>query len=309
MHTEIFNKFHELSDDEWIDLIFQSIDTPVIDGCQFPGFPDENIQARTIGSSGRHSLYEPKQMYKEIKRITIQQYKPINEQTTLLDFACGYGRMVRFFMKDVFPGNLYASDVLSEYINICRNTFFALEACDTIYNDEVIFDINNPFPPLRYEEESFDIIMVYSLFSHLSESAHLAWLEEFFRILKPDGLLFLTFNQKAFLTRLKNISHKNEVLTAYDKSMVNLFCDISIQKRFVKGEYIYKPFPIGNGSGLTGDFYGDTVIPNKYIHHKWVKWFDIVDHYDDPSRLPQALICLKKRKKLHILKRLFKYSY
>jgi hypothetical protein len=49
---------------------------------------------------------------------------------------------------------------------------------------------------------------------------------------------------------------------------------------------------------MTNDFYGDTVIPTKYIYSKWVKWFDIIEHYEDPSKLQQAFICLKKKIKI-----------
>jgi len=149
-----------------------------------------------IGSYWKNALYEPKYMYQEIRRIAKQQNKTFDEQTTLLDFACGYARNIRFFMKDIYPGNLYGSDVTQEFINICRNTFTYNNVCD------IIFDLNNPLPPLKYNAETFDIIMAYSLFSHLSENAHLAWLKEFLRIIKPNGLIFLTIRKLSFLTNL-----------------------------------------------------------------------------------------------------------
>ena len=31
------------------------------------------------------------------------------------------------------------------------------------------------------------------------------------------------------------------------------------------------------------------------LHNEWRKWFDIVEHYDDPSKLPQAFICIKPK--------------
>jgi ubiquinone/menaquinone biosynthesis C-methylase UbiE len=289
MHKKLFEKFHNLNDPEWIDLIFKSVDYHIIDGCQFPGFPEENIQIGMIGSSGKNALYEPKYMYQEIKRISLKQCKTFDKLTTLLDFACGYGRNVRFFMKDIYPGNLYASDVRTDLIDICRSTF----SCSETGNTEVIFDQNDPFPQLEYKEETFDIIIAYSLFSHFSEHAHLAWLKEFYRILKTAGLLFLTIRQQSFLTNLEKTSKECKTLPMYNKMLVEKLGDKSIQKRFKKGDYIFNPS--GGGHELTTDFYGDTVIPDKYIYKNWKKWFDIVEHYDDPSRLPQAFICLQKK--------------
>jgi SAM-dependent methyltransferase len=210
MHKEIFKKFHSLSDLEWIDLLFQSVDTQVINKINFPRFPEENVQISMIGNCGKNALHEPKNMFQEIRRIAKQQNKVFNRKTTLLDFACGFGRNTRFFMKDIHPGNLYGSDVRPDFIDICRSTFSYGKTSD------VIFDLNNPFPPLRYKAETFDIIMAYSLFSHLSEKAHLAWLSEYFRILKHGGLLFLTIRQQFFLTNLgKNIG-SNKIIDKYE---------------------------------------------------------------------------------------------
>jgi len=288
MHREIFKKFHNLRDDKWIDLLFQSVDSQIVKKCSFPGFPGENLQIGMIGSSGKNALYEPRKMYKEIKRITKRKNKTFDKQTILLDFACGYGRNIRFFMKDIRPGNLYGSDVRADFIDICFNTF----SCSLNNNEgEVIFDINNPFPPLRYKENYFDIIMAYSLFSHLSENAHLAWLKEFYRIMKPGGFLFLTLRQQNFLITLRNMVDVKDI-SNYNKFLVEKLATTSIQDRFNNGEYIYNPS--GGGPKLTNDFYGDTVIPDQYIHDKWTEKFDIVEHYDDPSKLPQAFICLKK---------------
>jgi len=287
MHKKIFEKFHNLNDSDWIDLLFQSVDSQVIHGISFPGFPEENIQASIIGSSGKDSLHEPKYMYQEIRRISALQNKNYDEKTTLLDFACGYGRMIRFFMKDIYPGNLYGSDVTSEFINICRNTF-------NTDGGGVTFDVNNPFPPIKYDEKYFDIIMAYSLFSHLSEDAHLAWLKEFLRVLKPNGLLFLTIRQQTFLSDLRDISIGDEKISDYNKILIEKLGSDTIQKRFNRGEYIYHPS--GGGYEMTNDFYGDTVIPDKYIHRNWTKYFDVVEHYDAPQRLRQAFICLRPKK-------------
>jgi SAM-dependent methyltransferase len=295
MHKDIYKKFHKLNDSKWIELLFKSVNSQVINGISFPGFPEDSIQVETIGNHGISSLYEPKYMYQEIRRITELQNKRINKKTTFLDFACGYGRMTRFFMKDIFPGNLYGSDVTEEFINLCKNTFCINYNKKMLWKSiEIKFDINNPFPPLKYENKTFDIIMAYSLFSHLSEDAHIAWLREFLRILKTDGLIFLTIRQQNFLTDLKKLSISNNI-SDYERKMIEKFGNTSIKKRFDNGEYIYSPS--GGGYKLTNDFYGDTVIPNQYIYNKWGKWFDIIEHYDDSSRLMQAFICLKPKGK------------
>jgi len=291
VHKEIYSKFRNIEDSKWINMVFQSVDSELIEGVKFPGFPDDNIQLRMIGSYGKGALYEPKMMYQEIRRIAVKCKMQFDEKTILLDFACGYGRNVRFFMKDIFPGNLFGSDVCPDFVEICRNTFASTDN----YN-EILFSVNNPFPPLSFDDKSINIIMAYSLFSHLSEDVSLAWLKEFYRILKQDGLLFLTLCQQNFLNLSKNLllanNHdaNNHDINDYEKLIAKQFGDTSIQERYNNGEYIF--YPSGGGGVLTSDFYGNTVIPDKYIYNKWAGSFDIIEHYDDPSKLPQAFICL-----------------
>jgi len=43
----------------------------------------------------------------------------------------------------------------------------------------------------------------------------------------------------------------------------------------------------------TNDFYGDTVLPPKYIRKHWTEHFTIVDMVDDLKRLAQAFIVLQ----------------
>jgi len=190
-------------------------------------------------------------------------------------------------MKDIHPENLYGSDVTNDFIDIYHNTFFCNNNCN------VLFDTNNPFPPLKYSAESFDIIIEYSLFSHLSEEAHLAWLSEYFRILKPEGLVFLTLRQSFFLKNLGKIRETgDEILDQYELSLQERLGNNSTLERLNNGEYIFSPG--GGGYEMTNDFYGDTVIPTSYILSIWVEWFDIVEHYEGSNTFQQSFICLKK---------------
>ena len=170
MHKAIYKKYSKIDDIEWVNILFKSVETQIIEGISFPGFPDENIQIGTVGSSGKQSLIEPKHMYLEIKRISKITNKSIFNKkifgkTKLLDFACGYGRMIKFFMKDIHPGKLYGSDVRKESIDLCRSLFYSKNSISDKH-DSIIFDINNPFPPTKYKK----IILI------------LLWLIHYFRI-------------------------------------------------------------------------------------------------------------------------------
>lgn len=282
MHTSIYHTFSKIDNTKWIETLLKTPNTPVINGVTFPGFPDTNTQVNMIGSSGANALYEVSLLYQEIHNYINKCGMAFTPETRVLDFGCGFGRIIRFFMKDVAPGNLIGTDVYPEFVHTCNNTFQGVQ-----------FDQNEPLPPLAYPDASFDIIYAYSVFSHLSESAHLDWLKEFQRILKPNGMVFITLRQKEFLVNHQRLRGM-EGISPYNKALTDFFGDSNTMlPQYDAGEYIY--LARGGGGVLTNDFYGDTVIPPRYIEKAWPEYFKVMDLFDDPSRLAQALIVLTNK--------------
>ena len=52
--------------------------------------------------------------------------------------------------------------------------------------------VNGPEPPSPYPADTFDVVYAVSVLTHLTESSQLGWLEDWRRILRPDGLLLFT---------------------------------------------------------------------------------------------------------------------
>jgi SAM-dependent methyltransferase len=71
-------------------------------------------------------------------------------------------------------------------------------------------------PPLQFESNKFDIVYGISIFTHLSKEMHFAWFTELIRILKPGGLLFLTFHGEVHTFKLsdseKDLFKKGELV-------------------------------------------------------------------------------------------------
>src|SRR4051812_44396001 len=81
-----------------------------------------------------------------------------------LDFACGYGRLLRFLSLAVTPERIWASDLQADAVGFVRDAFG-------------VRALASHADPSRFApDRRFDFIWVASLFSHLPEPLFDAWL-------------------------------------------------------------------------------------------------------------------------------------
>ncbi|KPL16992.1 MAG: hypothetical protein AMS26_02525 [Bacteroides sp. SM23_62] len=106
----------------------------------------------------------------------------------ILDWGCGPGRIIRH-MPELFDDSCtyYGTDYNSKSIKWCAANI-----------PGIYFSHNALSPPLNYANDQFDIIYGISIFTHLSEEMHFAWINELFRIIKKDGIILLTTAGSAF---------------------------------------------------------------------------------------------------------------
>jgi SAM-dependent methyltransferase len=99
---------------------------------------------------------------------------------SLLDFACGYGRALRFFRVAFPDAKLVACDISRDAVDFCAQEFGAV----AVYSQEDPAAIELPGP--------FDVIWVGSLFTHVPEARWIAFLDLLGSVLSEDGLLLFT---------------------------------------------------------------------------------------------------------------------
>jgi 2-polyprenyl-3-methyl-5-hydroxy-6-metoxy-1,4-benzoquinol methylase len=279
--TDAFARFSTLSDQEWLGTLIRSLDEPVIDGVRMPGYPDAATQRSTVGSSGAQPLQEVFNFFTAVKAYGKRLGRPLQADTRVLDFGCGWGRILRFFLRDCNAANLHGIDVDPGLVDICRKTM-----------NYGTFDVVEPLPPTRLPDESFDYVVAYSVFSHLAEHASLAWVKELSRVLKPRGIMVVTTEPREFIELCRSLRGRNHEF-AWHQALANSFVDTEAAYRaYDAGEFLYAP--TGGGSYRPADFYGEALIPEAYVRARWTTGLRFVDFVSDSRRFPQALIVMQK---------------
>lgn len=105
----------------------------------------------------------------------------------LLDFASGFGRLTRFLVQEMPPSAIVVSDIQAEAVEVQRRTFGV----------DGFVSVTDP-ARLRCSD-SFDLIFVASLFTHLPEHRFLAWLGTLMDLLTPGGMLVFSVHDESLL--------------------------------------------------------------------------------------------------------------
>ncbi len=258
-----------LSDEFYFWLITDGYNLDPIVRSYLPTMPSELIQASYTGSSGQATLREAYLAYEVFKRTAKSNSIDISKCSNILDFGCGWGRIMRFFLKDIESSALHGVDIDEAMITVCKQSNLNCE-----------FRVISPLPPVPFAEEMFDIIYLYSVFTHLSEAAHLEWLDEFRRILKPGGLLIATTRPRAFILHCAELRGQN--VETWQTGAARSFVDTEQMLRvYDSGEFCHS----ATGGGVVQDksFYGETCISKRYAEKNWTKYFSGVDLVSDPD--------------------------
>lgn len=116
-----------------------------------------------------------------------ESWLPEKKLPTYLDFACGYGRSLRFSCLDFGIENVWGSEILPDANTFVRDVLNAR-------------NFSSVTDPLQLEvSQRFDVIFVSSLFSHLPDSTFSQWIRTLHGLLEDDGLLVISVHDEDLL--------------------------------------------------------------------------------------------------------------
>lgn len=293
MHRQSFGHLNQA---DWLRVLLRSMRADEVDGVPMPAFPSSDLQVATHGTNGRGALQEAHRFTQLVERYCRQECRPIVASTRVLDFGCGWGRMLRLFLNRVDSHHLYGVDVRPDVVALARQL-----------NPFAQFSVVEPVQRLPFADGWFDLVIAYSVFSHLNEATSRAWVAELARVLKPGGLAILTTQDSGFLDFVKSLTTWKPLWRIrfalaramgrpgcenWLKGLVNAFADIDAAKqRIAAGQFVHAS--TGGGSELESSFYGETIIPRAYVEREW-REFDLIDFVAGHGRSAQAVIVLRK---------------
>ena len=173
---------------------------------------------------------------------------------SILDFGCGYGRVTRYLFELAPDAKIYGCEVNSNLVEQCKRSLPAGN-----------FIVNQPTPPLDFPDAAFDFIYSWSLFTHLSEPNHIAWLQELACKLKPGGVMLHTTHGYECLKRMAVFNPerliKHEIPCPLEEFVSTSLCyHYAFESQFPE--------------------YGYTIISKDYIMKNWASYsgINLVDY-------------------------------
>jgi SAM-dependent methyltransferase len=248
--------FRDIDSGLWATLLTQEYDLyPGIKEL-IPNVPDAGLQTTWNGASGSALASQSLAFYEKLRNLYARHATKALEQSQVLDFGCGWGRLTRFLARDVAPGSLFGCDPVDPILDVCRRCGVpaVLAHCD--------------FVPERIPfEERFDLAYAFSVFTHLSESSHRASLRALHASLAPGALLVLTIRPPEYL-RLCRLLHPAHASLGSRPEL-----------RLREPLYLFAAHdtqPLGSEASNGQVTYGETVITPAYIRRHWTDLFELI---------------------------------
>jgi SAM-dependent methyltransferase len=164
------------------------------------------------------------------------------ENARVLDFGCGWGRLIRLFYKYVPIDNIYGVDPWDESIKECKN-----------HGVKANLAISDWVPRSLPFELKFDLIFAFSVFTHLSEKTTSIVLDTLSKYIANDGLLIITIRSKEYWHIHNQGASETKMIKIHDKK-----------------DYAFMPHEL---PPVDGDItYGDASISIEYFEKNITGW-------------------------------------
>ena len=196
-------------------------------------------------------LHAGNQMMDAVRQIVQWGFGGFGNVSTFMDFACGYGRFMRFLIQEMSVDRLWASDIREDAVAFQVRRFG-------------VYGVVSALDPADYSDDrKYDCIFVASLFSHLHEHAFRSWLRRLYDLLSPHGLLIFSVHDVSLMPA--NVATGPNGIGFVESNESEL---------------------LGRSSVLEKDYYGTTYVTESFVANTLA---DIAGRTSGYCRVPKGL--------------------
>ncbi len=264
-----YDRITKLSLREFRKLVFQR-DPSLKNKPNYSFLPTMVSKERQLKWTGCEGPTLVKNTYDFVSLMFLHAYRhglPNNRDIKILDYGCGWGRMLRLMPYFTNIDNIYGVDPTVKSVDLCQD--YNVPAHTKVIDekpDRIPFDVK------------FDLIYAYSVFTHMRDHIAKNALDLFKDALSPNGMVCVTVRPRAYwLGRPSggNISQdqRKKVLEQHDST-----------------GYGFISYHDNKHGGPTE--WGDTTFTLDYMRKHWTGW-DIVGMDVTDTVSMQRLIFLK----------------
>jgi SAM-dependent methyltransferase len=266
----------ELDEFEWLEFL---AGTRQIEGRVPPPLPSSEVQRMFVGSDGMTAFEEAALFLRRVRTVLSVFGNPLHPSSKVLDFGVGWGRVYRLLLREIRLEHLVGVDVDSKAIEMCKQSlpYGSFSQVPTV-------------PPYSFENGEFDLILLYSVFSHLSEDLFRSIIDEFGRVLKPGGSVAFTTLKGAHL----DVWASRVDQPYWDAHLKRANFDLSAwRQRIEDGEFLFVPTGGGDPS-RSADFYGEAIVTDAFLRRTLKDTSFQLVYFSDSIDAPQSIAVLLK---------------
>lgn len=227
--------------------------------------PSEESRKKFVGSGSPELYMQSATTFPEKANTILARFgRQLDQFEMILDFGCGSGRLIRN-LPAFTDAKLYGVDLDEEAIAFCRQNLPFGE-----------FHVSQEYPHGLFCNGSMDFLYAFSVLTHLDEAHQDAWLAEWGRIVRPGGILFVTYKNEELLRKSNYtedaIAEAREVMTH-------------------SGIYFRSS---GYWKGQFPDFYQGAFHTDDYVRNHWGQVFNVLDLVPPGPVFAQSLGVLQR---------------
>ena len=239
-----------------------------------PPMASEEVQKSWTGTHGERLMENSIEFVRELAAGFARHQNRNLIDLDILDFGCGWGRIMRLMYRYTPPSRLYGVDPWDESLKLCRERALLGNLALSDYVPR----------KLPFAKKKFDLIYAFSVFTHLSPKTTAIAQATLRRRIASNGLLVISIRSEAYWP-----GHHYWPEGVTPQTMMD-------EHRSQGIAYIPHIRP-----PIDGDItFGDTSISPDFIQRNWKDWtmLQVQPLLRDPM---QYLVFLKPRRTLRFL--------